>query len=160
MENILQHEILTNFVYPFLLMFFLVFAVLEKTKLLGDNKKQLNALLAFVVGLIFTAAIRPKIIVENLILFMTIAIAIVFVVLMLWGFISGKSSFEPEGWMKWLLWIVGGIAIIAAIIWITGISNTIIDTLFRRSWSEAFWTNFAFIVIIALALALVIKKSK
>lgn len=159
METILQHEILTSFVYPFLLMFFLVFAILEKTKLLGDGKKQLNALLAFVIGLIFIAAIKPKIIVEDLILFMTIAIAIVFVVLLLWGFVSAKEGFETEKWMKWLLWIVGGVAVVIAILWITGVQNNVIDALFRQSWSESLWTNIIFIVIIALALAVVLKKS-
>ena len=153
-ETILQHEVLTNFVYPFLLMFFLVFAVLEKTKLLGEDKKQLNALLAFVVGLIFTAAIKPKIIVEDLILFLTLAVAVVFVVLLLWGFISGKEGFEAEKWMKWFLWVVVGIAVIIALIWITGVNSF----LFEQSWSEKLWTNLAFIIIIALALALVIKK--
>ena len=34
-ETILQHPVLTSFVYPFLIVFFIVFAVLEKTKLFG-----------------------------------------------------------------------------------------------------------------------------
>jgi hypothetical protein len=159
METILQHEILTNFVYPFLLMFFLVFAILEKTKLLGDNKKQLNALLAFVIGLIFTAAIKPKLIVEDLILFMTIAIVIVFVVLLLWGFISGKEGFDTEKWMKWLLWVVGGIAVVIAVFYIIGVESTIFKYLFEQNWSGSLWTNIIFIVIIALALAIVLKKT-
>lgn len=161
METILQHEILTNFVYPFLLMFFLVFAILEKTKLLGDDQKQLNALLAFVIGLIFTAAVKPKLMVENLILFMTIAIAIVFVVLLLWGFIGGtKEGFQLGNKMKWFLWIVAGIAVVIALFWITGINDTVIDTLFKQDWSASFWTNFIFVIIIALALAIVLVKSK
>lgn len=161
METLLQHEILTGFVYPFLLMFFLVFAILEKTKLLGEDKKQLNALLAFVIGLIFTAAVKPKVMVENLILFMTIAIAIVFVVLLLWGFISGGSNgFQIEKWMKWLLWILGGIAVFIAILWVTGVKGSIIDVVFGQDWSGAFWTNFIFIIIIALALAIVLVKGK
>ena len=71
-ENILQHEILTDFVYPFLLVFFIIFALLEKTKIFGTDKKQLNALVAFVIGLIFVAAVDPKLIVGDLILFLTI----------------------------------------------------------------------------------------
>ena len=54
-ETLLQHPVLTNFVYPFLIVFFIVFAVLEKTKLFGEEKKQLNALTAFVIGLIFVS---------------------------------------------------------------------------------------------------------
>ncbi len=74
---------------------FIVFAVLEKTKVLGDDKKQLNALLAFVIGLIFVGAVFPKLIVANMILFLTVALVIVFVVLLLWGFVySGEKGFE------------------------------------------------------------------
>ena len=71
-ETILQHWILTRFAFPFLLIFFIVFAVLEKTKLLGEGKKQLNALLSFVVSLVFVSAIYPTLVVSNLILFLTV----------------------------------------------------------------------------------------
>ena len=78
LETIFQHELLTKFAYPFLLIFFIVFAILEKTKILGDDKKQLNAVLAFVIGLIFLSVVQPRLIVENMILFLTVAIVIVF----------------------------------------------------------------------------------
>ena len=68
-ETILQSTIVSKFILPFLLVFFIVFAILEKTKLLGDGQKQLNALLAFVIGLIFTGAVFPKEVVGNLVLF-------------------------------------------------------------------------------------------
>ena len=56
MANILQSELLVNFLYPLLLMFFITYGVLEKTKVLGDGKQQLNAGVALVVGLIFVGA--------------------------------------------------------------------------------------------------------
>ena len=73
-ETILQHWILTKFAYPFLLMFFVVFAILEKTKVFGEGKKQLNAGVAFIVSLIFVSAVFPKIVVGNLILFLTVSV--------------------------------------------------------------------------------------
>jgi len=160
-ETILQHEILTKFAYPFLLIFFIVFAILEKTKILGEEKKQLNALIAFVIGLIFVSAFQPKIIVENLILFLTVALVVMFVVLMIWGFVSStKEGFQLEGWMKWILWIVGGIAVIIAVLWAVGVWDKVVDLLFKQNWSNSFWTNAAFIVAIAAALAAVLKSSK
>ncbi|MBI2044939.1 hypothetical protein HYT23_02690 [Candidatus Pacearchaeota archaeon] len=147
--------------YPFLLVFFVVFAVLEKTKVFGAEKKQINALTAFVIGLIFVAAVEPKLIVENLILFLSVAIVVVFVVLILWSFASGGEGFKLEA--KWLKWVVG-IAIIGAVavamFLITGVWDTVVDTVFRSDWSSDFWVNVIFIVIIALALALMMKKAK
>ncbi len=160
-ETILQSEILTKFVYPFLLIFFIVFAVLEKTKVLGDDQKQLNALVAFVIGLIFVSAVFPKLVVSNMILFLTVALIIVFVVLLLWGFVSsGEKGIEMSKGLKTFLFIVLGIAVIIAIFWATGVESSFFNFLFKSGWSNAFWTNFLFIVVIAVALALVIKSSK
>jgi len=160
-ETILQNEVLTKFVYPFLLIFFIVFAVLEKTKVLGDERKQLNALVAFVIGLIFVGAVFPKLVVSNMILFLTVALVVVFVVLLLWGFVSsGEKGFEISRGLKIFLFIVLGIAVIIAVFWATGVGGGFFDFLFSSSWSNAFWTNFLFIVVIAAALALVIKGSK
>lgn len=160
-ETILQSEILTKFVYPFLLIFFIVFAVLEKTKVLGDDKKQLNALVAFVIGLIFVGAVFPKLVVANMILFLTVALVVMFVVLLLWGFVSsGDKGFEISKGLKTFLFIVLGIAVVVAVFWAIGVGGGFFDFLFSSSWSGVFWTNFLFIVVIAAALALVIGKSK
>ena len=160
-ETILQSEILTKFVYPFLLIFFIVFAVLEKTKVLGDERKQLNALVAFVIGLIFVGAVFPKLVVANMILFLTVALVIVFVVLLLWGFVSsGDKGIEISKGLKTFLFIILGIAVVVAVFWAVGVGGGFFNFLFSSSCSNAFWTNFLFIVVIAAALALVIKNSK
>ena len=161
-ENILQHEVLTGFLYPFLLVFFIVFAVLEKTKIFGEDKKQINALTAFVIGLIFVAAIEPKIIVENLILFLTVAIVAMFVVLILWSFATGGEgiSMGDSNGLKWAIGIVIILAVVVALFLITGVWDTVIDTVFKSDWSSDFWTNVIFIVVIAAALALAIGKAK
>ncbi len=158
-EIFLQHWIFTKFALPFLLMFFVVFAFLEKTKLLGDDKKQLNALIAFIIGLIFIGFAYPKEIVENIILFLTVAIIIIFVILLLWGFVStgSKEGFELESWMKYSLWGVISIAVIIAVLWATGIQGGVIDLLFYQTWSGTFWTNILFVAAVAGALALILK---
>jgi len=159
-ETLLQHPVLTNFVYPFLIVFFIVFAVLEKTKLFGEDKKQLNALLAFVIGLIFVSAVYPKMVVANMILFLSVAIVIVFVVLMLWGFVfSTKDGFVMTSGMKWGLFAVVTVALIIGILWATGVGGRTYGFLFSQSWSEAFWTNLIFVVLIGVALAAVIRGS-
>jgi len=161
-ETFLQHWLFTDFVFPFLLIFFIVFAILEKTKVLGD-KKQLNALIAFVLGLIFVGAVFPKLVVANLILFLTVSLVVVFVVLLIWGFIAGEEGLkfgESSKALKWVIGIVLVIAVLIALLIFTGIFPNLIDFLFNESWSGSFWTNFLFIVVIAIALALVLHSSK
>jgi len=112
----LQSEILTSFIYPFLLMFFILFAVLEKTKVLGEDQKQINALVSFVISLIFISAVFPKMVVGNLILFLTVSIVIMFVALLLWGFIAGdlKEGFKINDKLKTTLMVIIGIAVVVA----------------------------------------------
>ncbi|MBU4308243.1 MAG: hypothetical protein KJ566_00400 [Nanoarchaeota archaeon] len=161
-ETILQHWLFTDFVFPFLLIFLICFAILEKTKVLGDNK-QLDALLSFVLGLIFVGAVFPKMVVGNLILFLTVSLVVVFVVLLIWGFIAGEEGLKFGDSSKGLKWVIG-IAIVLAVVVllfsVTGIFPGVFDFLFHQSWSEGFWTNFLFIIVIAGAIALVLKSSK
>ena len=115
--------------------------------------------------MIFVSVLYPTVVVSNLILFLTIALVCVFVIMLLWGFIFGdiKEGFKPEKWMKIALAIIVGIAFIVAVIWATGLLEGLGESLFKQPWSKTFWTNFGFVLAIAIALALVLgdkaKKS-
>ncbi len=161
-DTILQHWILTDFVYPFLLAFFIVFAVLEKTKVLTSDNKQLNAMVAFVIGLIFVGAIFPKVVVGNLILFLTVGLVIVFVFLLLWGFVMGESPKFDKPAAKWIAGALIFIAVVIAVFWATGTLNvftTGYNFLFHSTWSREFWTNAIFVIVVVGAIASVLKSS-
>lgn len=166
MANILQSEVMTQFIYPFLLIFFLVFAILEKTKMFGsDNKKQIHALVSLVISLIFVSAVFPKIIVSNLMLFLVIGLVIIFVGLLMWGFLSGKEANDQLIGSKTLKWFGGFLiaAIVIAVIWASGIGGgfqKIFDFAFNSSGSEKFWTNFLIIAFIIGAIIAVLAKGK
>lgn len=158
-ETILQHWILTKFLLPFLLIFFIVYAILEKTKVLGENTHWANAVVALVVALIFVGAVYPKMVVENLILFLAVAMIVVFIVLLLWGFVSGgelKGDFL-NGKLKWFVGILIVIAVVIALFWATGTTDSLVDMLFKQSWSEGFWTNFLFVAVIVAVLVVVLR---
>lgn len=167
-QTILQHWVFTQFILPFLLTFFIVFGILEKSKIFGDDKQQLNAGIAFVVGLIFVSVLYPKLVIANLILFLTIGLVAMFVGLLLWGFLAGEEGLKfgdaPTG-LKWVIGIVITIAVVLALIWALGYSgvdlgNQIFSFLFQQPWSEAFWVNTSFIVMIIVVLAVILWKSK
>jgi len=156
-ETILQHWIFTKFVFPFLLVFFIVFALLEKTKILGADRKQLNALLSFVIGLIFVSAVFPKMVVGNLVLFLTVAIVVVFVALLLWGFLTGGDAKIGGKVIPIVAGVIVVVAVIFALLWATGWDIGVVNILFNQDWSKAFWTNVAFLAVIAVALAAILK---
>ena len=144
-ETILQSWIFTKFALPFLLIFFIVFGILEKTKLFGAEQKQLNAFIAFVIGLIFISVFSTQLVVSNLILFLTIALVVMFVGLLLWGFIAGEEGLKfenaPTG-LKYFIGIVIVVAVALALIWAVGLSGVfftnIFDFLFKSSRRQIF----------------------
>lgn len=162
-ETILQHWIFTNFAFPFLLIFFIVFGILEKAEIFGSGRRQLNALIAFVIGLIFVTAVFPKLVVANLILFLTVSIVVMFVALLLWGFVAGEKGLKfedaPKG-LKYLIGIVIVVAVALALLWALGVEGSLFDFLFRSSWSKEFLTNAVFIVAVIVALVLVVRSGK
>ena len=158
-QTILQNELIIKFALPFLLIFFIIFAILEKTKIFGDDKKQINALIAFVIGLIFVAVTFPKIIVSNMILFLTVAIVIMFVGLLLWGFVTGgDAAIGNAKWIRWVAAIVIIVAVVIAVFWAAGIDSQVFNLLFYQPWSKTLWTNVSFIAVIGIALALAMRK--
>ncbi len=162
-ETFAQAGIFSGFILPFFLIFIIAFAILEKTKILGGNK-QINAIVSLVIGFIFIGATEPKLLVANLILFLSVGLIILFVGMLLWGFINGEGEkpFEIASSMRITIGIVIIIAIILALIFFTGNSGifaSLKDFLFNQSWSGTFWTNVLFIVLIALALWAVLKKA-
>lgn len=167
MATILQHPLLTDFLYPLLLVFFIVFAILEKTNLLGQQKKQLNAVISLVIGLIFVSAVFPKIVVGNLILFLSVGLVVIFIGMLLWGFVSGEGVIANKGMKKFLAAIII-IAVVLALIGATGFGGGIeniftnaFDFLFNSNWSGGFWTNFLIIAIVigSILIAIGIKKT-
>jgi hypothetical protein len=156
-ETILQNWIFTRFGFPFLLVFFVVFAILEKTEILGKGKRQINALVAFVIGLIFVSVTYTVDVVTNLILFLTVGLVTMFVGILIWGFISGETKIESKG-VKTLLGVIIFIGVMMMLLWATGFYQPIVDWLFGQDWSGPFWTNLLFIVMIAAAIAAMLKS--
>lgn len=157
-DTFLQHWLFTRFAFPFLLVFFIVFAILERTKIFGESKRQLNALVSFVIGLIFVSFAYPVDVVSNLILFLTVALIVTFVGLLIWSFVAGGDKLDI-GKFKTPFAVILIIAIVVAVVWATGAIDPITDWLFKQEWSGTFWTNVFFVVLVAAAIAFVLIGS-
>ena len=159
-DTIFQNFIVKDFMLPFVFMFVLVFAILQKTKILGNDKKQLDAIVAGVIALIFVSVAYPKMVVGNLILVLTVTLVLIFVGLLIWGFLVGDEAkiTLSDTWMKWTVAIIIIVFVILAFFWSAGINPQVMDLLFNQSWSNTFWVNLSFIVVVAILMAVVIKS--
>jgi hypothetical protein len=153
-DNIFTNEIFTDFILPWVLVFVLVFAILEKTKVFGDNKKQVNALIGAVSGLILLAFPGSRDVVVGIIPFMAILAVVLFVFIMLYGFVSGES--KTKDLFNKGTKIAFGIGIVVAI----AIALLVITDQWTTFWefltSSTTGINIIFIVVAAAAVAAVL----
>jgi hypothetical protein len=145
---------------PFLLIFVVVFAILQKSKILGDGKAQMDAMVAFVIGLILIGFPQPRDIVVALMPWIAVGVAVILVFLILYGFVAGDLSGDkmPE-------WIKTGVAILAVIftagvvLYVTGLGVMLKD-LFSVGSNSGFWTDVIVAILVIGAMAWVVLGSK
>lgn len=155
--TILQSDFVTQLILPFLLVFTLVFAILEKTKLLGDEKKQINAIIALVVGFIFISFSKYVGITTNLMGIVAVVAVVLLVFMMLFSFASGEKEFKMPKGIQYTLWILIALVLIVAILVFTGVWDTIINSVMAGNSIVA---NIVFIIIIIVAVAVVLWGGK
>jgi len=160
-ETIFSYPIIRDIILPFLLVFTLVFAILEKTKLLGEGKRQIDAIVSFVVGVILIGFSYPTGIIVKLVPFLVVCLVVLFVFMLLYGFISGKKEGDVlNKGLKIALGIILGIAVIIAVIWATGAWDNLYNTLVEGQYAGEFWVSVLFLVIIGGAMAVVLATGR
>lgn len=146
-----------EYLLPFTLIFTLIFAILQKSKLLGEDKKQIDAIIGLVVGLILIAYAPARLIVVQLQVFLAVFAATLLVFMLLMAFISQKKEGEILGkGFKYALYTILPISLIIALIVITGYWEIVKDFLFSSSTGGQIWANGLIIVVIVGALVAVL----
>ncbi len=156
MEFIFASDFFMRVLLPFLLVFVIVFAVLQKSKLLGDSRAQVDALVALVFGLIVTAFSYQTDVIVNLVAWAAVGLAVILVFFLLYGFVAGDLSSSPT-WMKVVFGILAGLFVIGVMVYITGLWEYF-DTWFFGS--EGLWLNIIMLVVVVGAVAIVLFTGK
>ena len=148
-----------DYVLPFVLVFTLIFAILQKTQLLGEDKRQVDALIGLVVGMMLIAFPGPRSIIVLLMPFLAVAAVILLVFMLLYGFISGKSDGDVLGknWKKALIGVLT-VALVVFLLAITGYWDNV--WYFFGGDSSFYWVNGLFLAIVIGAIFWVLKDGK
>ena len=149
-----------EYILPFLLVFVLVFAVLQKTKLLGDGKKQADAIISAVIGLIFIAFPFARNLVVNLMPFMVVSLVILLVFMLVWGFAAKKEGDILNKGMKIAVGIIFGLGLITAVLMLTGAWDKVYNFLFEQETGKQIWINLLIIGIMVGFIIPIVKNSK
>lgn len=111
---------------PFILVYAVVFAILEKSKIFSggeaerENVRNVNSVIAFVFGLFVVASIQTVTYIQSLITNIVVFIIFILVVLMLLAFIFGDEYVQllqdEHGKLKgWVAWTVASIVLIVSL---------------------------------------------
>ena len=123
-------------VLPFILVFALVFAILEKTKILGkEDKKNVNALVAFVVGLFVVGTTNVVVILRDAIPLISLVLIVLLCFMLLVGAFHKDEEFEY--FSKSRFW--RGFLTVILLISVLLIFANFIKTDSGETWLEAFW---------------------
>ena len=147
-ETILSSPIFSEAILPFILIFTVVFAILQKSKILGDGKRQIDALVALVVGLITITFVNAVGIISYLIPFLAVSVVMILVFLILVAMVSnGEKGFELHPGFKWTISILAFIAVVIAGLVVTGAWDYLAYQ-FSGPGGSGWFTNIIFIAII------------
>jgi len=157
--TILTSPFFTEAILPFLLVFTLVFAILERTKILGENRRQIDAIIAFVVGLIFISFIQAVDIAVNLIGLMALIAVIILVFMVLFGFVYSGEEFKMPKGLKIAFGILIGLALVIALLVMSGYWDLIFK-LFKGPEGNTLATNIVFVIIAVVAILVVVGRKE
>jgi len=160
--TVLTGPLFTQIILPFVLVFTILFALLQKSQILGKDKRQIDAIVSLVLALIVISFANAVGIITSLIPFLAVSVVIILVFLILWSMVfQGEDDrFKINKGLKIALGIIIGIAVVVAVLIATGAWDYI-----RYEWiyagdSSALFTNIIFVVIVIVAIAIVVWPGK
>lgn len=153
---------------PFLLVFTIMFAILEKTKILGTEKiegkeitkKNLNAMVSFVIAFLVVASTKLVAIINETLANITLLLILAVSFLLLVGVFFGSKEFTLDsypGWTKFfmVLMFIGIVAIfLNALDWLNPFLS------FFTEWDAQWTAVFILLLVVILAVWLIIREPK
>lgn len=158
-ETLFTNPFFVQTVLPFLLVFTLIFAILEKTEILGKEKRQIDAIVSLAIALIFVAFGSATEIVVRMIPVLGIALVVILVFLILFGSLFKQEGFEVHYGLKIGIGILIGLVVIVTTLVLTGGLNYI-SSFISSPGSGAFVLNGILVVVIIGAIAAVVWGGK
>lgn len=124
--GLLGNAFFTNIILPFVLVFTVVFSVLQKVEILSD-KRDVNATVALIFALIVVGVPTAVGVIANLIPVIAVMVIILFTWFLIFGFINKGGGVKPK-WtdsMMKLFAVVIGVILLGIITWAVGLFDYI-----------------------------------
>lgn len=155
--TILSSPFFVEGVLPFILVFSLVYAVLQKSEILGKGKNQLDALVSFSVALLTIAFANAVSVIVQLVPVLAVGLVVLLVFMVMWGMAYEPGEFEMHQYVKYAIGVLAALATTIALLYYTGSIDSITD--YFDTSDNGLWSNIFFIVLIVGAIAVVLGFS-
>jgi hypothetical protein len=161
-STILTSPIVSEIILPFVLIFVVIFAILQKTKVLGDGKRQIDSLVALVIALITVSFTYPTGIITKLMPFLAVFVVVLLMFMIIMGFSShtGEGAYSLPGGLKITVAVIGGIALIIAVLWSAGVWGDVWDYIFNKAGNNNVLSNVILIIVIGGVIAVALTSGK
>ncbi len=151
-DTFLTNAFLMKVILPFALIFVVIYAILQKSKILGDDKKGFDIIVALVISLITISLAYPSDFMSKIIPFFAISAVVVLVILLLFAFSEGSSPYNLPDGAKITIMIAFGIGLVIAIIWASGAWDLLNKGVFTKEGSSII-ANIIFLLVIGAVIA-------
>ena len=161
--SIFNYGLFRGIILPFLLVFTVVFAILERLKLFGEEKRQINALISLFIAVITVTFTYQSAVIVNLVPFLAVAVIVILIFMLLYGFVAPVDKEKGLTLPKPLYIAFGvliGIALVIAVLWATDFLDAVSFFIFKSEFSGVILTNVILIAAIVGAFILVLKSKK
>ncbi|MBI5149029.1 hypothetical protein HZA33_05090 [Candidatus Pacearchaeota archaeon] len=157
--GILAAPLIKDMLLPFMLVFVLIFALLERTQVLGQDKHQINAIISFVMGLILVGVPNARGAITGIIPTVAVLAVVLLLFMIIYGFASGtkEGGILPNS-IKIVFGIIAAVTIIASLLWSLGLIS-FVEGLSSQPWFSTAWQTIVFIVVIIVLIVIVIKSA-
>jgi len=145
---------MSQFLFPILLIFLLTFAILGKTKILGENT-QVLAWVSVAIAIIFVAVPFARNIVNQLVPFLAVMAVIFLIFMILYGFIL-QGDVKIEGGLKTFFLIVILASLAVAILAATGYWDNIVNFVNTQT---GIVVNIFIVIVLAIVVFVVVRPA-
>ena len=154
-ETILSSPLFSEVILPFILVFTITFALLQKSEVLGKGKRQIDAIVSLVIGLIVVSFGRAVGIITNLMPVLAVAMVVIVMFMLLTGIVFKGGEFDLGKKIKVVWGIIAAIVVAVAVLVFSGAWDYLVG-LFEGTTGSEIVSNVVFVALIIGAVVAVV----
>lgn len=153
--SLFTNPIFTEGILPFLLVFVLIFAILQRSKILGEGQKQIDSLVSLTIALILIGFETPRTYIVQLLPWLAVALVVLLIFMLVYGMV-GETTEKGLKLPVWVRNAVLWLAIIFVVVIVFKITDTW-DTFYNWVSSSSVIGNILMIVVVVVVLWIALR---